>query len=115
MLITMNKARALTLSVALLALAACGPDAKIGSTVKGKREAILLQSHKVEADKDLNATKPVVPPIDVVKEWPEPGYNAAHKPPNAAIEPKPQEIWSAGIGEGSDSDFKLLSQPVTGN
>jgi len=111
----MNKARALVTLVALIALAACGSDSKIGSTVKGKRIAILEQSHKVEPDKDLSATKPVVPPIDVVKDWSQNGFDAAHKEPNAAIEPKPKEIWTSGIGEGSNSDFKLLAPPVTGN
>ena len=105
---------AIIMMIALLTLAACDKNSKIGSTVKGKRVAVLEQSHKTEPDKDISGAKPVLPPIEVVKDWPQAGYDAVHKMPNAAVDAHPKEIWSSDVGEGSDSDYKLLAKPVTG-
>ncbi len=100
----------------LLALAACGgTDNPIGSTTTGTRIAILDQTHKIESDKDLSSNKPVIGAVEVVKEWPQAGYDPAHVMPNAALEIKPKKVWDASIGDGSDSDFKLLARPVTGD
>lgn len=107
--------RAALALVLLLALAGCGTDSKIGSTTTGKRIAILEQAHKIEPDKDLGGAQPKMPAIEVVKSWPQAGHDASHLMPNAAIDAHPKEIWKAHIGEGSDSDFKLLAKPVAGD
>lgn len=106
---------AAVLAACLLMLVACGDDkSKIGGSVKGKRIAILEQAHKIEADKDLGGAKPQLPPIQVIKGWLQTGYSTANLMPNAALDIHPKQIWSASIGDGSDSDFRLLAKPVTG-
>ena len=95
-------------------LAACGDGDKIGGSVKGTRIAILDQSHKIEPDKGLDGTKPQLPPIQVVKGWLQVGYSTANMMPNAAMDVHPKQIWSADIGAGSNSDYRLLAKPVTG-
>ncbi|MGE3623838.1 MAG: PQQ-binding-like beta-propeller repeat protein [Bdellovibrionales bacterium] len=110
--------RALGLAAVILTaivLAGCDSGSSKGSTTKGKRIAILEQNRKIEADGDLKNVKPVLPPIDVIRIWPQAGYNASHATPNAAIELRPKEIWTSSIGEGSDSDYKLLAMPVAAN
>jgi outer membrane protein assembly factor BamB len=82
---------------------------------KSKRIAILESTHKIEADKDLSGTKPQVPAVFVNANWPQVGYDTSHVMPDAAISDHPQELWAADIGEGSDSDFKLLARPVVAN
>jgi outer membrane protein assembly factor BamB len=102
--------------VLLLMLVGCGgPDNPIGSTTTGTRIAILEQTHTIEPDKDLENPKPNLSAIAVVKFWPQAGYDAAHMMPNAALDAHPKEIWRADIGNGSDSDFKLLARPVAGD
>ena len=99
--------------VASLLLADCGgPANKIGSTVKGDRLSILPNAKEIRVDPDLHNT--VVTPDDVLSAaaWPQPGFDAAHHPPNMAFNSHPSLAWTADIGEGSDADFKLLSEPV---
>jgi outer membrane protein assembly factor BamB len=99
-----------------LALAACGDsDNKIGTTVKGTRIAVLQKAKTVVADTNLHEQKPELPEITDNPNWPQAGYEPDHVMPNSSLRDVPQEVWSAGIGEGSDSDFKLLSRPVINN
>ena len=104
---------AVTVAALVLALSACGTSNKIGSTVKGTRVAILDQAQKIESDSDLKNTKPNLPQIQVVKGWLQTGYSLTNLTPNAAIDAHPKQIWSSGIGAGSN-DFPLLARPVVG-
>jgi len=104
--------RILWLSAAI-ALVACDSDSnKIGSTVKGDRVAVLEQAKTLEADKGLEGLKPSLPSEIVNLSWPQPGYDCEHAMPNAQASSHPKILWKTGIGEGSSSDFKLLSHPV---
>jgi len=101
--------------LAALLLAACDNGAKIGSTVKGTRIAVLEKTKAVTPDTDLQGTHPQLPGIISNTNWPQAGYNATHVLPNAGIGNRREKLWSASIGEGSDSDYKLLAQPVVNN
>src|SRR4029079_12561515 len=68
--------------------------------------------HKLEADKAVGV-QPQLPATDVIKAWPQTGYNTEHKLPNAAVDLRPKKAWQADIGAGSNSDSKLLAQPVS--
>ena len=97
----------------LLALAACGDSKnKIGSTVKGDRVAVMEQAKSLEADKDLGAFKPQLPSMNVNLSWPQAGYDSEHVLPYAEVAAVPHLRWKSSIGEGSDSDYKILSHPV---
>lgn len=103
---------AFVLSV-LLSLGACsGADNKIGTTVKGTRVAILDNTKTLKADADLQENKPSLSRSIDNSQWLESGYDTAHVIPNADIALHPQILWSADIGEGSSSDFKLLTRPI---
>ena len=102
----------LMLSAAFL-LSACGdPDNKIGSTVKGTRVAIMPSVKTLEADKDLHDQKPHLADVNYNYSWPEAGFDTSHILPNAEMSQKPKILWRSSLGEGSDSDFKLLARPV---
>jgi len=103
----------LTVLGAPFALTACSSTAKpIGSTVKGTRVAVMEETKGATPDKDLQDTKPQLLPVFENAAWPQAGYDAVHVMPNAALADHPHEIWRADIGNGSDSDFKLLARPV---
>jgi outer membrane protein assembly factor BamB len=103
----------LTLLALVGLLAACGdPANKIGSTIKGERIAVIEQAKALEADKDIPSAKPVLPRMVVNKNWQQAGYDSEHTMPYAELSPHPHIVWKQSIGDGSDSDFKLLSHPV---
>jgi outer membrane protein assembly factor BamB len=101
--------------LSLVALAGCGETKnKIGSTTKGTRLAVLERKETIEPDRDLSGQKPQPPETVSNAAWPQAGFDATHVMPNAEIADAPKVLWRHGIGEGSDSDFKLLASPVIG-
>lgn len=99
-----------------LALPACSSsNSKIGETIKGARVAILESTRKLEADKGVEDIKPVLPDPVLNLDWAQPGYEASHVMPASALSDVPKKIWSRDIGRGSNSDYKLLAEPVVGN
>jgi len=108
-----QKITRLILLTMMVALAACGEDSnKIGSTVKGTRIAVIEEAKTLEADKDLKVNTPSLPRMMVNMSWPQAGYDSEHAMPYTELAPHLHIIWEQSIGEGSDSDFKLLSHPV---
>jgi outer membrane protein assembly factor BamB len=99
----------------LLIAAACSNGDKIGSTVKGTRIAVMDQAKTITADPGAQSVKPNLPGVTANRNWPQAGYDSVHVMPNADVVSHPKEVWSASIGEGSDSDFKLLARPVANN
>jgi outer membrane protein assembly factor BamB len=97
-----------------LTVAACNTanPIKTDKEDQAKRIAIMTATAKIEPDKDLAGTKPQVPGPYENKDWPQVGYNPEHAMPDAELSDHPKKIWSSGIGDGSDSDFRLLAQPV---
>lgn len=97
-------------------LAACSGDGpKIGSTVKGTRIAVLEKTTAVKADKNESDSRPQLPDMEANHDWPQSGQNVTHVMPHALLAGVPEKIWKTGIGDGSDSDYKLLAPPVVGN
>ncbi|HEU0117967.1 MAG TPA: PQQ-binding-like beta-propeller repeat protein, partial [Alphaproteobacteria bacterium] len=94
------------------ALGACEVEHPIGSTIKGTRIAVLPNNKGVEADKELTGQKPEILETMMNSNWPQAGFDAEHHMPNAAVSDHPQEVWTANVGTGSSSDFKLLARPV---
>ena len=111
----MNKnglARIVLLSAAALLAACSDPANKIGSTVKGERISALEATKMLEADKGLKGSKPALPHSIVNFSWSQAGYDSEHAMPYAEVAAHPAVLWEQSIGEGSDSDFKLLAHPV---
>jgi outer membrane protein assembly factor BamB len=98
---------------AAILLAACsGSNNKIGSTVKGTRVAILDRAKTLQADSAAQDVKPQAPEPVANAAWAQAGYDSSHVMPNAALGGHPEKKWSASIGNGSSSDFKILARPV---
>jgi outer membrane protein assembly factor BamB len=95
-----------------LSLIACDNGAQIGSTVKGTRIAVLESSKTITPDPDMKDTHPQLSGVVNNAAWPQAGYDAVHVIPNANLPDHVQEAWRADIGDGSDSDFKLIASPM---
>lgn len=99
--------------VTTVLLAACGGNGAMkGSTVKGTRIAILDESKTISADKELQGTHPELSGVVNNAAWPQVGYDTAHVMPNASLSEHYKEVWRSDIGDGSNSDYKLLARPV---
>lgn len=107
--------------VLLLALGGCdtiggwfnSPGAEKGSTDAKKQRITIMEAAKtIEPDQSLAGVKPQLPPVLNNPNWPQAGFDTLHVLPNAALSLHPEEVWRTDIGEGSDSDFKLLARPV---
>ena len=96
------------------ALGACTPTNKVGSTeTSSPRITIMPQVPGVQMDSGLLGTKPALTPTVNNVDWPQAGYTATHMSPNATLTAdKPKEIWRENIGEGANSDHKILATPV---
>lgn len=104
--------RIFIIALIVVSFATCDKENKIGSTVKGTRVALMKNTKTIEADKDLQGQKPELPDAVANTAWPQAGYDTAHVLPNVDVATHPKEVWRSDIGEGSDSDFKLLARPV---
>jgi outer membrane protein assembly factor BamB len=101
------------LAFGVVLLAACGDSSnKIGSTIKGTRVSVIEQAKILEAEPNLSSAKPNLPHMMVNFSWPQAGYASEHAMPYVELAPQPHILWKESIGEGSDSDFKLLAHPV---
>lgn len=100
------------LALSILLTACGGTNAKIGSTVKGTRIAVMEKSTEVKADKAEGDSRPQLPEMDYNRDWPQSGHNVTHMMPHAHLSGEPGIVWKTNIGDGSDGDFKLLAPPV---
>jgi outer membrane protein assembly factor BamB len=107
-----NVVRIVLLSAVALLAACGGSENKIGSTIKGERIAVMEQTKTLETDKDLQSKTPTLLRMIVNLSWPQAGYDSEHAMPYADVSSHPQIIWKQSIGEGSDSNFKLLAHPI---
>lgn len=99
--------------VLLILVVSCGDKSnKIGSNETGKRIPLLSQTHLLEADKSLAGTKPILPDVTHNNLWLEAGFDNTHAMPNLFLSPRLKEVWREGVGEGSDSNYRLLASPV---
>lgn len=94
-------------------LGACGEKKNaIGKTVKGTRISVVQRTKGVQADSDLKDIKPQIPPMATNTAWPQAGYDANHVMPHVLLSANPTIQWTADIGAGSSSDYKVLARPV---
>ncbi|MBV8059921.1 MAG: PQQ-binding-like beta-propeller repeat protein [Alphaproteobacteria bacterium] len=100
------------LAISLLVSACSGSGAKIGSTVKGTRIAVMENKTAAKADKDESESHPQLPDMQVNHDWPQSGQNVLHVMAPAQMAAQPSIAWQTNIGSGSDSDYKLLAPPI---
>lgn len=77
-----------------------------------QRISVLENTRKIQVDPDLASFNPEIPAPSAFAGWPQSGGNSEHNVGNAAIQDNPDILWRSSIGDGTDSDFKLLAAPV---
>jgi hypothetical protein len=104
------------LLIVLVVVSACSDSAKkIGASVKGERVNVMEQTKSIKADPDLQHERVQLPELVNNRNWSQVGYDTSHVMPHANVKAAPEEDWSRSIGEGSDSDYRILSRPVVDN
>ncbi|MGE5538608.1 MAG: PQQ-binding-like beta-propeller repeat protein [Gemmatimonas sp.] len=94
----------------LLAVAACGGSSQ--PKLKGERIPVLLFDPTLKPDPALAAEGVSLTRPYANADWPQVGGAPSHAMEHVALNDVPKRVWSAGIGEGSDDQRKLLAQPV---
>ena len=111
----------LTLAAGLLmgavGLSGCGTDQWFGGgesdpPLPGERISVLELAADIEPDPAVASLTIVLPEPRVNEDWPLPGGQANHAPGHLALGSALAEVWSAGIGTGSDSDRRLINPPI---
>lgn len=78
----------------------------------GERVPVFTERGELEPDKD-GAAEPIVLPAPAVNDsWPQSGGFANYAMQHLAIGESPKVIWTADIGQGSNSDQILTTPPV---
>lgn len=89
-----------------------GPSEKI--TIKGERIAVLNTEQNAKPDAAVAEMAVKLPAAVANAEWPQPGGSASNALQHLSAKGELNEVWSAGIGEGSSSSVRLMSSPVVG-
>ncbi|MEZ5666202.1 MAG: PQQ-binding-like beta-propeller repeat protein [Alphaproteobacteria bacterium] len=82
--------------------------------IPGTRVAVLDANPALTPDVEAGA-EPFVMPAESLDEWPQDGGNAQHNPQRLAGGGGLGVVWSSDIGAGSDSEERLLVQPIVAN
>lgn len=97
--------------VAAIGLAGCEGLFKTEEvTIPGERIPIMLLDQKLKPD--VEETVIQLPRPQMNPAWPQAGGYPNHAMHHLVIGDAPKEIWSSDIGSGSDSESRLISQPV---
>lgn len=96
-------------------LAACDwfGDSEV-SRIPGERLAVFDDGGQLVPDPEI-AGQPFVLPAQALDGWPQEGGNPRHDPQRLDGSGALNVAWSADIGSGSDSESRLLVQPVIGD
>lgn len=81
----------------------------------GERVSILSLDRGLEADPEIADLRVTLPPAQANAEWPTAGGTNAHSMGHVALGSGLQRAWVADVGEESDDEGKILSQPVIAN
>lgn len=107
------------IAVLALLLAGCDSLNPFSSNDKtplpGERISVMTGTPDLKPDPAISDVKVVLPPPEVNKGWPQSGGRPSHAMGHLALADKPARAWSTSIGAGSDSDKRLMTQPVVAN
>ena len=111
----MNKfGRNIALGLVVLSLSGC--DTFIGvdteKPLPGDRISILVHEQTLEPDAGVEKEQIRLPAPTSNSEWPQAGGYANHAMHHIKVGNRVQEAWSVSIGEGSDDEERLITQPV---
>src|SRR5215472_3049259 len=77
----------------------------------GQRVSVLQLNSSQAADPSLADVKVLLPQPFANPEWPQPGGYAMY---HLELASSLHVVWKASIGSGTDSNLKILSEPVVG-
>lgn len=98
--------------VAVLLAAACTFVEPKAPRLAGERIPVMVQGADLEVDESAaNVSVAVAPPVEN-RDWLQVGAGATHTAYHLALGPAPRRIFRVDTGRGSDSDRRLLAQPV---
>jgi outer membrane protein assembly factor BamB len=100
----------LCLGTSLVFLQGCD---KAKDPLPGLREPIIFVGEELKPDGEASSQEITLPEPVENKAWPQAGAQPNHAIPPLSISPYVQEIWRTSIGQGSSSERRLLSGPVT--
>ncbi|MEM7168935.1 MAG: PQQ-binding-like beta-propeller repeat protein [Pseudomonadota bacterium] len=83
-----------------------------GPPLPGTRIDVLTLDSGIEPDPVIADLDVVLPLPTVNSTWSQPGGNASHTPYHLALGPNPEVVWRQDVGEGSDDEQEILTQPV---
>ncbi len=93
-----------------------GCDKFLGSDeappLPGERLSILVYEQALEPDPVTADQKILLPAPTINPDWPQPGGYPNHAMHHTKISGDIQEVWSVSIGAGSDSEERLIAQPI---
>jgi outer membrane protein assembly factor BamB len=78
----------------------------------GQRRSVIATQRGVAVDQGLAGSAVQLPAPQPLAEWPQPGGDAAHTAPNAAVAANLSEAWRASIGTGSAYRRRITAGPV---
>ncbi|MGF7161056.1 outer membrane protein assembly factor BamB [Rhodoligotrophos appendicifer] len=82
------------------------------TVLPGKREAVVPDNTVLTPNPALASAPLVLPAAQTNTDWAQPGGVATNAFHNLSLGGNPQTIWSASIGEGSDTDGQLSAPPI---
>jgi hypothetical protein len=98
-------------------LAACGLTDFLGESdggppLPGERISILTVDRGVRPDPELIDVEVKLPRPYRNTDWSQPGGTATHAMYHLELQDTPSLAWTADVGDGSDDDARILTQPV---
>lgn len=110
----MGMYRRLAMLVALVSLAGCSGwfGAPEDKALPGTRISVLALQRQLEPDPRLADLPVRLPRPKMNADWPQAGGDASHAMHHLSAKGALEPLWRADIGEGSDDNTQLLSQPV---
>jgi len=109
--------RILLSALAPMLLAACGltdflGESDEGPPLPGERISILTVDRGVRPDPELADVEVKLPRPYRNTDWSQPGGTATHAMYHLELRDTPSLAWTADVGDGSDDDARILTQPV---
>src|SRR5206468_6796498 len=81
----------------------------------GTRISALQLNTTLSADPSLADVKVLLPQPFTNPDWPQPGGYASHAMYHLQLPDNLHLAWTANIGSGTDSELRLLAEPVVGD
>ena len=93
-------------------LAGCGGDDDEQVIIEGERISVMTLEDQLVVDPELRNTPVSLPRPYVNTSWPQAGGQPHHAMHHLALGQSPRVIWKNSVGNGSEDNHPLMTQPV---